>query len=256
MTTSGATPTSFSAWRSLSRRLACALVGTGEAVASLLYPRECVLCGSSIDGREIICERCCDALPALAPHRCSACGEPLEDPLIDLCLTCGTRARGFESFLALGPYAKGWDRLIRAFKFDRERAVGHWLGDRMADCVREAEGIGPIDAVTFVPMTRSERRSRTFNQAEILARRVSQQLGLPLCKLLVKTRRTSPQSHLPAHARKTNLVEAFRAQRGQRWENVLLVDDICTTGATVEACSLALKRGGHGAVIVLTAARA
>ena len=255
MTTSGGTPTSFSAWRSLSRRLATAAGCAGEGVASLLYPRECTLCGRLLTDRSILCPTCLHALPGPASHGCRVCGEPLDDLSLDLCLPCGTRERGFEALHALGPYEGGWDRLVHAFKFDREPAVGRWLGERMADAVAGSEDVGAFEAVTYVPMTWHERRARTFNQAAILAQTVSRRLGLPLCKLLIKTRRTRPQSRLSAYERRSNVQDAFRAHtlRGGR---ILLVDDVCTTGATVEACAVALRRAGARSVVVLTAARA
>ena len=224
-------------------------------MTSLLYPRECVLCGRLLTDRSILCPTCLHALPSLAPHGCRICGEPLDDLSLDLCLPCGTRERGFDALHALGPYDGGWDRLIHAFKFDREPAVGRWLGARMADAVAGLENVGAVEAVTYVPMTWNERRARTFNQAAILAQTVSRRLGLPLCKLLIKTRRTRPQSRLSAHERRRNVQDAFRA-RTSRMRRILLVDDVCTTGATVEACAMALKRAGAHSVVVLTAARA
>ena len=255
MTTSGGTPTSFSAWRSSFRRLAAAAGSAGEGIASLLYPRECVLCGRSLPERGVLCPSCVASLPSLPSHGCRTCGELLEDHSLDLCLSCGTRERGFDAVYALGPYEGGWDRLVHAFKFDREPAVGRWLGERLADVLAASGEYAGFEAVTYVPMTWHERRARTFNQAEILARTVSRRLGLPLCKLLIKTRRTRPQSRLSAPMRRANVRDAFRARRlgGGR---ILLVDDVCTTGATVEACAAALKRAGHDSVVVLTAARA
>lgn len=255
MTTSGGTPTSFFAWRASSRRLASAAGRAGEGIASLLYPAECVLCGAMLHRRNILCPSCLNAFPELPSHRCRGCGEPLDDLSLDLCLACGTRERGFEALHALGPYEGGWDRLVHAFKFDREPAVGRWLGERMADAVAASQDIDRFRAVTYVPMTWQERRARTFNQAEILARTVSRRLGLPLCKLLIKTRKTRPQSRLSAPSRRTNVRDAFRARRSHGGR-ILLVDDVCTTGATVEACALALRRAGYHSVVVVTAARA
>jgi len=112
-----------------------------------------------------------------------------------------------------------------------------------------------VDLVTFVPMTSVDRRVRTFNQAELLARGVARRLDLPVFELLKKVRRTQPQSRLPAAERRRNLREAFRLLRFGT-ERVLLVDDICTTGATLEACAREMKRGGYRSVVVLTTARA
>ncbi len=143
---------------------------------------------------------------------------------------------------------------MRAFKFDREIAVGRWLGRRLADTARTSSP-QPYDAVTYVPMTRKDRRERGFNQARILAREVARTAHLPLRRLLVKTRETSAQRLLTARDRHENLRGAFRPIPFW-YSRVLLVDDIYTTGATVEECARALKQGGAEYVAALTVARA
>jgi ComF family protein len=179
----------------------------------------------------------------------------VDDPLVDLCTSCGTRERGFDRIVALGPYEGPWGTLVRALKFDREPAVCRWLCARLADVASANLRIEEVDGVTFVPMTRKERRARGFNPARRLARGVSRRLGLPLRRSLRKTRRTAPQASLPAEARRKNLREAYRAipSRGGR---ILLVDDICTTGSTAEECARTLKRAGYASVNVLVVARA
>ena len=104
-------------------------------------------------------------------------------------------------------------------------------------------------------MTVKERNERGFNQAEILARRVARGLGLPLNRTLAKVRETLPQRSLPAGERRKNLRGAFRPVRSGSG-GVLLIDDICTTTATVEECALTLNQGGYSPVVVLTVARA
>lgn len=192
-------------------------------------------------------------LPSIEGDRCVVCGAPLEDPSLDLCLPCGTRERGFDSLHALGPYDEGWGGLVRALKFDRERAVGRWLGRRLADAVLEARI--RVGSVTFVPMTADERHARGFNQARVLAGVVAARLGLPMRGVLRKVRRTAPQAGLSAARRRENLRGAFRALPS-RGERVLLIDDICTTGSTAEACSKALLRAGSRSVDVMVVARA
>jgi ComF family protein len=114
---------------------------------------------------------------------------------------------------------------------------------------------GPIDVVTYVPMSRTDRRRRGFNQAQILARSIGRRLGIPVLPLLAKVRETLPQAALSAIKRRENLHEAFRQIRSVKRGRVLLVDDVYTTGATVEECARVLKMGGHRAVFVLTVAR-
>lgn len=175
--------------------------------------------------------------------------------MIDLCMLCGTRERGFDRLLALGPYEELWGELVRALKFGRELAVGRWLSARLADVVRRESVVGDFDFVTYVPMAARERRKRGFNQARVLARGVARRLGLPMKRTLIKAEQTRPQAGLPAKERRKNLQGAFRAvpSNGGR---VLLVDDICTTGSTAEECARTLKGAGYSSVSVLVVARA
>jgi ComF family protein len=252
MTTSGGTRTSSSdwSWRSSLGRVAGRLMG---GLGALCFPPECVVCGAQLREPGLVCERCGEAFAPLEGDRCILCGAPVEGPSLDLCTACGTRERGFDRVLALGPYEGGWGALVRALKFDRERLVARWLSKRLAEHARR-EGIR-ADVVTFVPMTADERRGRGFNQSRVLARGVAARLGVPMRRTLRKTRRTASQAGLSARSRRENLRGAFSAlpSRGGR---VLLVDDICTTGSTAEACARALRRAGVHSVDVLVVARA
>jgi len=254
MTTSGATPTNSFVWRysssilSMGRRLL-------ESLAAALFPPCCALCSRELPTLAIICSVCEAALPSFEGPRCQRCGESVDDPLLDLCIKCGRRIHAVDRIFSLGPYQGDWGRLARAFKFEREMAVGRWLGERMAAALIAANVDRDFSVVTFVPMTRKDQQARGFNQAEILARIIAKQSNLPLTRLLIKNRETALQSRLPAAERKTNLRDAFRLLPcGQ--EQVLLVDDIYTTGSTVEECARTLKRGGAQSVVAMTVARA
>jgi len=254
MTTSGATQTNSFVWRftfsllRMGRRLP-------NAVAAALFPPRCILCSQELPGLDILCPMCAAELPSLCDFRCQRCGEPVEDSTIDLCLRCGTTIHVTDHILSLGPYRGDWGRLVRALKFEREMAVGRWLGTKMAESVIASDEGRDFRVVTFVPMTRRDRRARGFNQAEILARIVARELSLPMKRLLIKTRETRLQSRLSAVERKTNLQDAFRLLPSSH-EQVLLVDDIYTTGSTVEECARTLKRGGAQSVVAVTVARA
>ncbi len=174
---------------------------------------------------------------------------------LDLCRDCGTRTRGFDLARSLGPYESDWGRLVRALKFEREPAVARFLATRLTEFVNNEQPFGKIDVVTYVPMTRRAVRERGFNQAHIIAHHVAKRLHLPLVRLLVKRRSTLPQASLPARDRHENLRGAFRLIKSAKGK-ILLIDDIFTTGSTVEECAHVLKSGGCEAVFVLTSARA
>ena len=187
--------------------------------------------------------------------RCQRCGEVVESSSIDMCLECGTQRHAVDQILSLGPYRGAWGDLVRALKFDHEVAVGQWLGSRMAQSLRDEPWVDSLDVITFVPMTRRDVRKRGFNQAEVIARVMGKKLSIPVVPLLAKTRETELQSNLSASKRKVNLRDAFRLLPCVQ-DQVLLVDDICTTGATVEECARTLKRGGAKSVVAMTVARA
>jgi len=254
MTTNGATPTSCFAWRCSSK-----VFRMGRQLASLvsaaLFPPKCALCSSALESSGILCSECVTRLPLLAEPRCQRCAEPLDDPSVDLCLRCGVTPHAADRILALGPYHGEWGALVRIFKFEREVGVGRWLGHQMADAIRSQQEQLRLDAVTYVPMMRRDRHARGFNQAQVLARIVATQLDLPMRRLLAKSRGTRLQARLSAADRRTNLQDAFRPLPFE-YERVLLVDDIYTTGSTVEECARTLKRGGAQYVVAATIARA
>ncbi|MFC2078609.1 double zinc ribbon domain-containing protein [Candidatus Bipolaricaulota bacterium] len=226
-----------------------------ESLAAALFPPRCVLCSGELAALEVVCSDCESSLPAFDGPRCQRCGEPVDDSSIDLCLRCGTQLLSVDRAFALGPYHGEWGRLVRFLKFEREMAVGRWLGKRMALALSAHDMDREFSVITYVPMTRRDRRKRGFNQAEVLARIIAKQLDLPMIGLLTKRHETPLQSKLSAAERRTNLRDAFRLLPcGQ--EQVLLVDDIFTTGSTVEECARTLKRGGAQSVVAMTVARA
>ncbi len=253
MITSGVIRTSSFGWRSTS--FLKPLGRWGEGLLSLLFPPRCVLCGGACDGLDPVCPDCAAELPRLEGPRCYVCQEELKDPALDLCPACGTRRREFDVARALGPYRSGWGTLVREFKFEKEPAIARFLIARLAEYVREEEPFGNIDRITYVPMTRADRRARGFNQARILAHGLGRRLGIPVKRLLAKVRQTPAQAELSAAARRKNLRGAFKVVRSGQG-TVLIVDDIFTTGATVEECARALKAGGYARVYVLAVARA
>lgn len=211
-------------------------------------------------------------LDMLLPPRCGGCGGEGEA----LCVRCrGLLARrmaepagspfGLPSSLPAGLVQLEWcssftgptRACVHALKYDGERRLVGPLGELMAQRWRAA-GIGG-DLLVAVPVHAQRRRERGFDQAELLAREVGRRLGMPFVPLLERAARTSAQHHLGRTARAGNVGGAFlvsdrmRAHVVGRW--VILVDDVVTTGATLNACAAALLGAGAQAVSGLTLAR-
>jgi ComF family protein len=130
------------------------------------------------------------------------------------------------------------------------------LGERLAHA---ASDYSSIDAIVPAPHQWARRWIRGFNQADLLAREVSRRTGIPLDRRLLRTRSTPPQAGLSAAERRRNVQGAFAAADGKtaiRGKNLIVVDDVMTTGATLEACARVLKRAGAARVAALTVARA
>jgi ComF family protein len=173
------------------------------------------------------------------------------------CASCRVAPRAFELARAPWRYAGSVQTAVRRFKYRRRWRLGHWLADGMAQTAREALPLEDVSAVVPVPLHWLKRRLGGCNPAEDLARPLARALGKPcLPRALVRTRWTTTQTRLSWHERTRNVREAFTAFPGDvRSRTVLLVDDVLTSGATANACALALKQAGARAVFVLTAAR-
>jgi len=192
---------------------------------------------------------------------CSRCGLVFKSRQGEdhLCGRCLDRPGAFSRARAAGIYDQSLRMAIHALKFKGWVGLAGPLGGLLLDTFRRYWASGDIDVVAPVPLHRRRFHRRGFNQAHLLVRR----WRLPgetvvVRDLLVRTRATAPQTGLDRRQRRTNLENAFSVSRpGQiTGKRVLLVDDVLTTGATVNACATALIRDGAGRVDVLTLARA
>jgi len=152
---------------------------------------------------------------------------------------------------AIGAYDGSLRAIVHALKYGKRRSVAGRLALRMR--AQGADALSGADVVVPVPLHRSRRRTRGFNQAEELGRH----LGLPCRTVLRRVRATPSQTALPVAQRHRNVRGAFAlARRGDvRGLRVVLVDDVCTTGATLEACARVLREAGAADVTAITAAR-
>ncbi len=234
----------------------------GVAVlADLVYPKVCSACGGRV-GREgsHLCWDCRAALPFIRPPYCECCGDPVEGDVTGLfrCAACVERTPAFERARSAVRYRGPIREALQRFKYGRETHLSRDFADLLGACVRTHYAAEPFDAVAFVPLHRRKRRERTYNQAELLAEDLSRLLRLPLATRCIERRRaTSTQTALSARARRQNVRGAFvvTAVEWVRGRRFLLVDDVMTTGATVDECARAMKEAGAATVCVVTVAR-
>lgn len=207
-----------------------------RALLELIYPirAECMGCGTRAGfERDWLCEDCRQALA----NRWVGAAPPPEGGLID---------GAAYAYLYGGP-AGG---LVRNLKYRGVSRLAEPMGRQM---LRAFDGLQPaqIDCVVPVPMHIRRTRKRGVNQALLLAREMAGGLGLPLAEALVRTRNTRQQARLDAAERLHNLDGAFAVACDVKGKRVLLVDDVCTTGATANACAEALLSGGASAVLLV-----
>lgn len=228
-----------------------------DAALSVLFAPECASCASPLayPTEGAVCRECWQAIVPLTPPLCGRCGDALpsfSSQPTD-CPRCLLHPPAYQQASAIGVYDGTLRNILHAIKYDGRRSLAEAVGQLMR--TRAALLLSACEAAVPVPLHASKQRERGFNQAEDLARA----LGLPVVKALRRTRRTQAQSELHAGERIDNVRGAFAVNRRASslvGRTVVLIDDVTTTGATLNECALALYRVGVATIYALTAARA
>ncbi len=231
------------------------------ALFSLLFPDDCRICGQPLRdiSRVPVCQACLSApKPFVAEHFCSVCGTPFANafPLDEegRCAICRLGTRGFDAVYCFGGYEGVLRELVHLLKFGGVRTLARPMGRYLSAVLPREER---FDAIVPMPLHWRRRWQRGFNQAELLSLELARCTGIPVRRLVRRTRPTAQQAGLSNARRRSNVTGAFAVRRGTSLKGlrILLVDDVMTTGATAAACSLALKRAGAARVALLALAR-
>lgn len=240
-----------------------------ESIFSVLFPAECRLCGELLLNicALPVCDGCLRSIAAFDGPQCRICGERLlgqipagAEPLCGLC----RRARPtYERAFAIGPYDGALRDLIHLLKYQRITPAARPLGQALVASLHAAMAEASEQAVLVpIPLYQGKRRQRSFNQAEEIAQGAVKAAGAKIRiapELLERVRETVSQTGLTRHQRRQNVRGAFAVPRrfvgAVKGRNIILLDDVFTTGTTAEECARVMRRAGAAKVWVVTAAR-
>jgi ComF family protein len=233
-------------------------------ILDIVFPTSCSFCSNPIGDSTIpyFCTACwADFAPIQGPV-CPHCGRPFDSPESltnspdHVCLACRREPPRYDQALSIGYFEGSLREAVHQFKYRPCRSLGRPLGEWMAANVRM---VTAIDVVMPVPLHKKRLRERGFNQALLLAHRMSEAHRLPYCcDNLYRVRPTRPQVELTGAERVRNVAGAFALRQPEevRDRTVVLVDDVFTSGATMNECARVLKDVGAARVIAFTLARA
>lgn len=226
-----------------------------QSLFDLLLPPKCVHCKAA---GSWFCQSCLERIPFITGTICHHCGTPLPDGATRFCRQCRDYAlNAIDGIRSAAPFVDNPLRsAIHDFKYNNHRALTPALGEILVASYRRHQL--EVEVIVPVPLHELKLKERGYNQSELLARQLGQALNLPVnVTTLRRARKTESQMTLKADERLKNVANAFScADRNLDRRHVLLVDDVCTTGSTLDACAVALKAGGAASVWGLTLAKA
>ena len=252
--------------RGLSGSLFSWLTAASDALVSIIFPADCRICGELlVDSRRVpICPKCLATFERIPLTSCVICGCPLSGSQLKegqprLCPACQNKTYGFDCARSFAIYQGALVRAILLLKFEQIEPLGVWFAERLAEVVKSEGDKFVADVVVPVPLHRERQRERGYNQAALISKPLAKRLRLPHKKLLLMRTKSRPEKRiLTLEERWDSVRGAFAIRQGSRVDNlrVLLVDDVLTTGATLDACTRALREAGAKSVVGLTVARA
>lgn len=218
----------------------------------LLYPRNltCVLCHNEVEDNEL-CDVCLGSIQFNIGKVCESCGRMILSGQYPICDNCKTLDRYYDKGISVAIYDEYIKKLIFNFKYHDKRYIAHTMASFMLKKVIELELEIDFDYIVPVPLHKERFNSRGFNQAELIARFMCELSGLKLNRNLKRIKATPALNNLSLEERHVALTEAF-ALSGEIRGNIIIVDDIFTTGTTMNSCCKVLKGNGSDYILIVS----
>lgn len=232
----------------------------GTILMDWVYPRQCAHCGRTADATRFLCWNCLAEIQYIHSPYCSCCGDPVPGRIDHeyRCAYCSRQTPHFVEARSAVRYRGPVGMSLRAIKYESATWLVPEMTRLLLACMQTHYDLLPVDAVCYVPLHAVKRRERGFNQAQLLAKALCRERSLSLCRGgLRRVLDRGSQTRLTAAEREANVAGVFTVPVPARVQGrrLLLVDDVMTTGATVNECARVLKRAGANSVHVLTVAR-
>lgn len=224
---------------------------------SLSKEHSCICCNSEmLDGSEFqVCEKCLNNMQKIKEPVCSKCGEALEDGNLN-CSFCEKFNYAFKSNRSIFYYDENSSKIIKGLKYNQRKYYAKHIAKLMCEDKLIFE---KVDLITFVPISGKRKKKRGFNQAEEIAKEISKLVNIEVVELLLKVKDNKTQAGLSQKERLENLKDTFKIKESEKekilGKRILIIDDVFTTGATLNECSIILKMAKPKAVKTLTFAK-
>ena len=229
-----------------------------ENLFPVLYPRRCPACGRVLAYGNLICRDCRASLPWIKEPSCFLCGKPVYSEEQELCYDCRRFKKSFQAGVSLLLYNEETRPIIADFKYHNRRSLSRYFAEEIRARYASRLASWNPGLIVPVPVHKHRKRIRGYNQAGLVARDLSVLTGIPyIPDLLLRSSDTTPLKKLTAQARLDHLKKAFEFNLDYKelavgGKSVLLIDDIYTTGATLEICTRTLMDAGFGPVYICT----
>ncbi len=223
-------------------------------VLEILYPARCPVCHGILKGRDGICPKCRKRLHYIKEPKCKKCGKQIEKTEQEYCRDCRRFSHAFDKGAAVFSYDDIMRRSISMFKYHNRREYAKvYAAEMYRNCGHFLKMADP-EVILPIPIHKQKKRQRGFNQAELVAKELGKKIGVSVdTKYLIRREKTLPQKELTRQQRKDNLKRAFDVStKGKYYNRVLLIDDIYTTGATIDAISEVLRENQVKNIFFLT----